>query len=337
MEARGARRCRITPLRRTVRALGAGIPTRDAPQDATGAHAGGAQDARPALDGGACAAAGGGAPARAADQPPAARGRRGRRTRRRWAPAGTRCGRRRSGRSTAPPRDGGPGCRGGRRAVRADGPRGGSAPRCGRPSAVSVSGAGSSRSMRRRPTRRPWHGLPSRRARGCAGRRPEVSWQLSRIAIPRWRDIPTRCLLLRLPSGSMRPVLQEIRADYLDGDERHPAREGGRLRIESNGSDLLFRPARRQAPPWPDSSLRGHRGRPRRRRGHRTEVGGRRGRGLRLAGGRGPGSDQGPARHRTPHTAAGRGWSGTRLPLRGRSQQGPELDRGACSRQGDRG
>ena len=63
MEARGARRCRITPLRRTVRALGAGIPTHDAPQGATGAHAGGTQDALPALDSGACAAAGGGAPA----------------------------------------------------------------------------------------------------------------------------------------------------------------------------------------------------------------------------------------------------------------------------------
>ena len=34
----------------------------------------------------------------------------------------------------------------------------------------------------------------------------------------------------------MRPVLQEIRADYLDGDERHPAREGGRLRIESTAA-----------------------------------------------------------------------------------------------------
>ena len=172
----------------------------------------------------------------AADQPPAARGRRGRRTRRRWAPAGTRCGRRRSGRSSSASsrwRSGVP-----RRPTSR--PRGWSArwqrAASGRPSAISVSGAGSSRSMRRRPTRRPWHGLPSRRARGCAGRRPEVPWQLSRIAIPRWRDIPTRCLLLRLPSGSMRPVLQEIRADYLDGDERHPAREGGRLRIESTAA-----------------------------------------------------------------------------------------------------
>ena len=64
MEERGARRCRITPLRRTVRALGAGIPARDAPEDAPGAHARRAQDARPALDDRACAGARAGAPAR---------------------------------------------------------------------------------------------------------------------------------------------------------------------------------------------------------------------------------------------------------------------------------
>jgi hypothetical protein len=64
MGTRGARRPRVTPQRRGVRPLGAGIPARDAPEDAPGAHARRAQDARPALDDRPCAGARAGAPAR---------------------------------------------------------------------------------------------------------------------------------------------------------------------------------------------------------------------------------------------------------------------------------
>ena len=185
MEARGARRAGSPPSARAIRALGAGISTaRRAREDVTRAHAGrragrppGTRP-RPGRRGSAAARPRGSGSTTRSTRP--SRSRKAQPIRARRTP----CGRRRSGSSQSASSRGGPGCRAGRRA----GASGRSArwQRAAERAAVARSAraaAGSSRSMRRRPTRRPWHGRPSRRARGCAGRRPEVSWHESCLGL----------------------------------------------------------------------------------------------------------------------------------------------------------